>query len=1094
MKKENAPAIDPKKMRAMAEKNLSESGFSVKTDQQILLHELQVQRLELEMQNVELKQQNDELQKTRTAAEIIQQNYTRLYDFSPAGYFTIQLDGTICELNFCGASLLGMERSVLIGRNFKLFISKETLPSFNIFFKRIFSSDGKTSCEAALAVCDKPPVYAYIEGIASDCGQKCLIVVIDVSERKKIENQLKLAGEYNTATLNALPDVLFEIDGEGRIHNYHAQNIENLYTEPAKFLGKKVSDVLPEEASRIIMDALLKASKCGRCSGIEYWLDMPGGIKWSELSISARGDHNDPDCHFIVLARDITERKLQAEGISRLEKRFRHVIENMPAGAILCENDKIFINSHIEKMSGYSHDEFDSPEEFFNTLFKEGFENIMNVLESNYVNKRQGLVSLLLRRKDGGIRHVDISRMLIEGQLTVWIFYDATDYLFIQKKLMKSESYLLEAHRVAHIGSYECDLVTGKISWSELCYDIMGIERRKITPELIKSLIHPDDQEHYYSHYFDLFSKNKDFNIEYRIKRPDGNIIYIRDEAIIKFDDNGIPSNCIGYYKDITFQKKAAEELLRSEQNKLQLLELSHEGYWAINGAEKTIFVNNRVCEILGYSKEEIVEKKPLEFFAGDHAALFVSAIEKCLSVEKNNFNSQMIHKNGHNVFVNMTVSPTFDDKGIYNGAFLLINDFTKQKELENVIKSVRQSLTEKYSYNDIIGKSPAMRVIFESLQTIAEADCNVLIEGPSGTGKNLIAKIIYNISNRKTKAFVVVNCGTLPENLLESELFGYVKGAFTGADKDKPGKFAAAEGGVVFLDEIGEMPLNLQVKILRIIEEKKFEAVGSNKTMTSDVRIVAATNKDLKKLVAEGKFRADLYFRLKIVSINIPSLKDRPEDIEVLTEYYINHFNEKYNKNISYVSQDVARFFKLYDFPGNVRELKNIMERAYIFCNDAILQMKHMACEYISTSERLCGENPEKKESFRNIEPDGKINLKPDKINIDTNEKKHIEDTILKCGGNKSMAARALKIDYTTLWRKLKKYGPNGSPDQNKPAENSVSSVKNDPAAILPFAGEKEILKEALLKAGNNKTEAGKKLKMSRTTLWRKLKKYDLL
>ncbi len=1093
MKKENAQAIDSKKMRALAEKNLAESGISAKTDQRILLHELQVQRLELEMQNVELRQQNDELQITRAAAENIRQNYARLYDFSPAGYFTILRDGTICELNFCGASLLGMERSVLIGRNFKLFISKETLPVFNMFFARIFDSDVKNSCEAALTVRDKPPVYVFIEGIATDFAQKCLLVVVDVSERKQIENQLKQASEYNAATLNALPDLLFEIDGEGRIHNYHAQNSEMLYIEPAKFLGKKVSEVMPGEANRIIMDALHKASMCGRCSGIEYWLDMPEGIKWFELSISVRGDSSASDCLFIVLVRDITERKLQAEGISRLEKRFRHVIENMPAGAILCENDQIFINSHIEELSGYMQNDFSSPEEFFSTLFKEGFENIIKIFDSNLVNKRPGFVSLLLHRKDGAIRNVDISRMFIEGQLTVWIFYDATDYLFIQKKLMKSELHLLEAHRVAHIGSYECNLVTGEISWSELCYQIMGISRCKITPELIKSLIHADDQERYYSHYFDLFSKNKDFNIEYRIKRPDGSIIYICDEAIIKFDDNGIPLNCIGYYKDITQQKKAAEELHRSEQNKLQLLELSHEGYWAINEAEKTIFANNRVCEILGYSKEEIIQKKPMELFDNAHADLFFSAIEKCLIGEKTSYNSQMIHKNGYKVFVNMTVSPTFDNNGIYNGAFALINDFTKQKELESEIKSVRMELTEKYSYNDIIGKSPSMQVIFESLQTVAEADCNVLIEGPSGTGKNLIAKVIYSISNRKNKNFVVVNCGTLPENLLESELFGYVKGAFTGADKDKPGKFAAAEGGVVFLDEIGEMPLNLQVKILRIIEEKKFEPVGSNKTISSDVRIVAATNKDLKKLVEEGKFRADLYFRLKIVSINIPLLKDRPEDIEVLTEYYINYFNEKYNKNISYVSQDVARFFKLYDFPGNVRELKNIMERAYIFCNDAILQMKHMACEYKSISEKLCGENSEKIEVFRNIEPDKKTNVKPDKINIDTNEKNFIEETILKCGGNKSMAARVLKIDYTTLWRKLKKYSLNELPDQNNQAQNSVSSLEKEPA-LLSFTGEKEILKEALVKAGNNKTEAGKKLKMSRTTLWRKLKKYDLL
>jgi len=1247
MNKKNTNTLDDKKMRLRAEKNLLESGISAKTDPQKLLHELMVQRLELEMQNVELKQQNDELQRARVVAETVQQNYTRLYDFSPAGYFTLGRDAAICESNFCGASLIGVERSLLIGRNFKLFISKETLSSFNDFFNLIFMSSSKTSCEAVLAVRNKPPVYVYIEGIVSESGQKCLLVVIDVSERvqsearyhslfmnspaaiiekdfsevkiyfdslresgvenfgqyfennpgvvhhclnlikildvnnesirlfgadekkelienmprifleetlmkfrdeltalaggkiefeyespyrslkgdvrhcitriivvsghendlsrvyvtisdiserKEIEDQLKRANEYNVATLNALPDMLFEMDVEGYILSFHAQKTETPCADSANLLGKKVSEVLPEEASRIIMDALTKASKCGHCSGIEYSLDLPDGVKWFELSISVRGDYNDSSCIFIALARDATERKRQAEGLLRLEKRFRHIIENMPAGAVLCENDKIFINSHIEELSGYSQYEFNSPEEFFNTLFKEGFENIMNIFESRPDNNQAGLVSLSLVRKDGKIRNVDISRMIIEGHLTVWIFYDATNYLFIQKKLMKSESHLLEAHRVAHIGSYECNLLTGEIVWSELCYEIMGIERQKISSELIKSLIHPDDQERYYGHYFDLFSKNIAFNIEYRIKRPGGKIIYICDEAIIKFDDNATPLYCIGYYKDITDQKKTAEELRRSEQNKIKLLELSHEGYWAINDTKKTTFFNNRVCEILGYSKEEINEKKPIEFFDSKHARLFLAAIQKSLHGEKSSYNLQMIHKNGHKVFVNMAMSPTFDDDGNYNGAFALINDFTKQKELESEIKSVRQELTEKYSYNDIIGKSPAMQVIFESLPTIAEADCNVLIEGPSGTGKNLIAKIIYNISNRKNKTFVVVNCGTLPENLLESELFGYVKGAFTGADKDKPGKFAMAEGGVVFLDEIGEMPLSLQVKILRIIEEKNFEPIGSNQTMTSNVRIIAATNKDLKKLTGEGTFRADLYFRLKIVSISIPSLKDRPEDIDVLTEYYTDHFNEKYGKNINYVSEEVSRFFKLYDFPGNVRELKNIMERAFIFCNDAILQMKHMASEYKSIFEKLCGESSEKKEVFRNIESGRQINRKSDKTNNDISEKKLIEETILKCGGNKSMAARALKIDYTTLWRKLKKYGLNELLDQNKMSESSISSIEKDAAAILISAGEKEILSEALIKANNNKTLAGKNLNMSRTTLWRKLKKYGLI
>lgn len=547
-------------------------------------------------------------------------------------------------------------------------------------------------------------------------------------------------------------------------------------------------------------------------------------------------------------------------------------------------------------------------------------------------------------------------------------------------------------------------------------------------------------------------------------------------------------------FEDITEKKEKSDELKRSELMKMQLIESAHEGYCTVNLNKKITFVNKRLCEMSGYSKEELIGEEMLNFFDSEHQKTVLFMFEKCLGGENCSFNTEIIHKEGHRIFTTITASATTDENGNINGVFALINDFTKQKVLENEIISVRHELVEKYSFNDIIGRSEALRTIFETLPAIADIDCNILLEGASGTGKNLFAKVIHNISGRKDGPFVVVNCGTLPENLLESELFGYLRGAFTGADRDKPGKFAAAEGGILFLDEIGELPLNLQVKLLRVIEEKQYEPLGSNKTAKSDTRIIAATNRDLKAMVEDGKFRTDLYFRLKIVSIKIPALKERPDDIDVLTEHFIEHFNKKYNKNIDCVSNELSRFLKLYDFPGNIRELKNMIEHAFIFCNSEILQLQHIAYEYKPIVEKLFNKNINNEIVLHRQKPDRDDIVKKREAHIDEGEKKLIIETIEKCGNNKSAAARSLNMSYVTLWRKMKKYDLGRHLESGPEKGDFFRSNGQDHAAEATGGEEKEILKKALEKTGNNKTKAAGDLNIDRTTLWRKLKKYGLI
>lgn len=299
-----------------------------------------------------------------------------------------------------------------------------------------------------------------------------------------------------------------------------------------------------------------------------------------------------------------------------------------------------------------------------------------------------------------------------------------------------------------------------------------------------------------------------------------------------------------------------------------------------------------------------------------------------------------------------------------------------------------------------LVSKSPVMEYILDMVKTVADTTANVLLEGETGTGKNILAKYIHNISSRRNYPFVKINCAAIPENLLEAELFGYVKGAFTGAIKDKPGKVELADKGTLFLDEIGEMPIYLQSKLLHLIQDKEFERIGDIKTRRVDIRIIAATNRDLGQLVKEGKFREDLYYRLKVISIKVPPLRERKEDIPYLINHFIEVFSSNYRKRIKRVSPEAIKILLDYNYPGNIRELENIIERAVILSENGYITEKELPIE-LFTKEI---------EELNNLE----------KI---YQEKDVILDALKKANGNKTLAAKILGMDRVTLWRKLKRY-----------------------------------------------------------------------
>lgn len=451
-----------------------------------------------------------------------------------------------------------------------------------------------------------------------------------------------------------------------------------------------------------------------------------------------------------------------------------------------------------------------------------------------------------------------------------------------------------------------------------------------------------------------------------------------------------------GFYAMIILMKK-------NESKKLfhVILNSIADGVFTIDHEGRITYMNKAAEQITGFSSKEAVGHYCFDIFRADICQT-QCALKKTLQTKKEiiNLPATIIKKSGQKVPISISTAVLRDEKGRIIGGVETFRDLSTIEEL-------KKELSEKYTLGDIISKNHQIHRIFNILPNIAESDSTVLIQGASGTGKELFAKAIHYLSHRKEKPFIKVNCGALPDTLLESELFGYVKGAFTDAKKDKPGRFALANGGTIFLDEVGDMSPALQVKLLRVLQEKEYEPLGATTTKKTDVRIIAATNKDLSQLVKEGKFREDLFYRLNVVKIELPPLSQRREDIPLLIQAFIQKFNAKFGKQILGVTDRAMKLLLNHDYPGNIRELENIIEHAFVLCTGNQIDIDHLPKELVMSADPT-----------RSVLPISEAHP------LERAEAEVLERVLNKYKGNRTQAARELGISRATLWRKMKKYG----------------------------------------------------------------------
>jgi len=344
-----------------------------------------------------------------------------------------------------------------------------------------------------------------------------------------------------------------------------------------------------------------------------------------------------------------------------------------------------------------------------------------------------------------------------------------------------------------------------------------------------------------------------------------------------------------------------------------------------------------------------------------------------------------------------------------FDEVILRIENLMKQKKLIQENRYLREQIDQEFNFNHIIGESPAMKEVYRMVKRVSDASSNVLITGPSGTGKELVARAIHSSSKRSAKPFIAINCGAIPKDLIESELFGHKKGAFTGAISDKDGVFVAAHKGSVFLDEVAEIPLDQQVNLLRVIQEREVKPIGTNRMVSFDTRIIAASNKNLEQEVEKGNFREDLYYRLNVVEIKLPTLQERKEDIPLLAHHFLKKYSRELNRPVKGITSDAMGALISFEWKGQVRELENIIERAVLLGNREFISLEDLP------------------DSIRKNEGDFNYNSDSLEQAVQTFEKHHILSILKRTEGNKAEAARLLGIDPSTLYRKMEKMNIEG-------------------------------------------------------------------
>jgi PAS domain S-box-containing protein len=518
---------------------------------------------------------------------------------------------------------------------------------------------------------------------------------------------------------------------------------------------------------------------------------------------------------------------------------------------------------------------------------------------------------------------------------------DVTAAKKAEMKLRESEAYLAEAQRLSHTGSWAWNPAKRENRyWSDECFRLMGFDPAGGMPpfETVAQRFHPDDQPIFAEKLERARRERAEFEVDYRIIHPGGEIRDIHAVGHPVLGPSGDLVEFVGSVIDVTERKQAEDKIRQSENELRHVLDFTPQQVGVLGPDRAVLYVNQATLDYFGITLDEFLSLDRRKFIDPDDWERMMSdAQSKFLSGIPHEAEFRLLRKDGKYRWFLFRYNPLRDEQGRLRRWFVAGTDIEDRKQAEQRLRNENVALREEIDrasmFEEIVGTSRSLQAVLSRISKVAPTDSSVLVTGETGTGKELVARAIHRRSRRASRPFVSVNCAAIPRDLIGSELFGHEKGAFTGATQRRLGRFELAEGGTIFLDEVGELPAETQIALLRVLQEHEFERVGGAGSIRTNVRVIAATNRDLDAAIAAGTFRSDLFYRLNVFPIEMPSLRERREDIPLLVEYFIDRFARQAGKSFQTVNKKNLALLESYPWPGNIRELQNVIERSVIVC-----------------------------------------------------------------------------------------------------------------------------------------------------------------
>src|SRR6267378_2707777 len=754
-----------------------------------------------------------------------------------------------------------------------------------------------------------------------------------------------------------------------------------------------------------------------------------GEFRWFLFRASPLRDQSGKVAKWYGTNTDLEERKRAEDALRKSEERWRSVFENSAIGVALTDlNGRFLATNHVyQAMVGYTEEELRAL--CFRDLTHEDYRQANWVLITELVEgkRRQFQIEKEYRRKDGSLIWVSNNVSLVPGTERVPRFImalseDITERKRAEEALHKSEALLHEAQRLARTGSWSWDVLSGKVVSSPenaRIYDFQPNED-SAAPEVYFQRIHPDHRERIREVFQTCVVEKTDYQADFPIVLLDGTDKYIHATGHPILNKSGDLIEFFGTTVDVTEQREAraalqtAFEQIKAEETELRRMTDAIASYIYVFRPDGTVlYANQAVLDYTGLTLEEVQrEDFPARIFHPEDVERLLEKRNEALARGKPfEVEKRELGKDGKYRWFLVRYNPLRDDHGNIIRWYATGTDIEDRKRAEESMRdenlALREQIDHAFMFEEIVGSSPALQTVLSSIVKVAPTDSTVLITGETGTGKELIARAIHKHSRRSGQAFISVNCASIPSSLIASELFGHEKGAFTGAVQRRQGRFEMAHSGTIFLDEVGELPAETQIALLRVLQERQFERVGGNRTLPTDVRVIAATNRDLKAAIAAGTFRTDLFYRLNVFPIEVPPLRKRREDIPMLVEYFVKRYAEKAGKQIRKIDRNTLEQCQSYSWPGNIRELQNIVERSVILSSgDTFWIEKAWLASQEATRQELPGPLPD---------------------TLQNQERKMIETALAESKGKVSGpegAAAKLGIPRSTLETKIKQLG----------------------------------------------------------------------